>query len=66
MSHTNNNLKDRFSDEESISDYTPIIYKLTEDEIIKNGGVRLVGGYCRCKDKNTCNCVKKIKQFFNR
>lgn len=67
MSYNNINLKDRFSSEESISDYTPIIYELNEDEIRKNGGVRLVfGGYCRCKDKNTCNCVKKIKQHFNR
>jgi hypothetical protein len=60
------NLDKRFSDEESISDYIPIVYELTEDEIIKNGGQRhIIGFYCRCKDKNKCDCVKKIKLFFN-
>ena len=59
----NNNLTDRFSEEESISHYTPIIYEVTED---KNGGARsVVGTYCRCKDKITCDCVKKMKQYFN-
>jgi len=55
------NLNMRFSSEEDITHYTPISYKLNEKEVIKNGGVTCIGGYCRCRDKTKCDCLKKLQ-----
>ena len=66
MTDTNNhkvNQNMRFSREEEISHYTPIVYKLNETEVIKNEGVTFIGGYCRCIDKINCDCLTKLKQF---
>jgi hypothetical protein len=67
MSDTINNKinqNKRFSREEDISHYTSIFYKLNETEVIKNGGITCIGGYCRCIDnKINCDCLTKLKQF---
>ena len=57
-----------FSSQESIYHYTSILYKVTEEEVIKNGGILSIGGYCRCKgnDKNNCDCLNKILQSINK
>ena len=60
------NINTRFSSEEDITHYTPIIYKLNEKEVIKNGGISCIGSYCRCRDKKICECLKKIIQFVNK
>lgn len=63
MSDTNNHKNMRFSHEEDITHYTPIVYKLNETEVIKNGGVTCISSYCRCIDKTKCDCLTKLKQF---
>lgn len=65
MTDTNNKevkLNMRFSREEDLTHYTPIVYKLNEKEVIKSGGVTCIGGYCRCIDKN-CDCLSKLFAF---
>jgi hypothetical protein len=70
MSNNSNNekvnLNTGISSEEDISHYTPIVYKLNEKEIIKNGGVTCIGMYCSCRDKQNCDCLKKIIKFVNK
>lgn len=56
----------RFSHEEDITHYTSIVYKLNKREVMKNGGVTCIGGYCRCIDKTKFNSLTKLKQFLNR
>jgi hypothetical protein len=58
----------RFSSQESIYHYTSIFYKFTEEEVIKNGGILSICGYCRCKgnDKNNCDCLNKMIQSINK
>lgn len=43
--------------EESISHYTPIVCEFETNE----EGKICIGGYCRCKNKSTCNCSTKLK-----
>jgi hypothetical protein len=70
MSNNSNNEKviinTKFSSEEDITNYKPIYYKLNEKEVIKNGGMTCIGSYCRCKNKNNCDCLTKIIQFTNK
>ncbi len=70
MSNNGNNEKaisnTRFSPEDDISHYTPIVYELNEKEIIKNGGIIYIGSYCSCIDKKKCDCLEKIIQFVNK
>ena len=66
MVDTNNhkvNSDMRFSSEEDTSHYTPIVYKLNENEVIKSG-VTCICSYCKCKDKTNCNCLTKLKRSF--
>ncbi len=60
------NLDKRFSEEKSISDYTPIVYQLNEQEVIKSGGITCIGRYCSCKDKNNCDCLKNMIEFITK
>lgn len=53
----------RFSDEESLLNYTGICYSLTKEER-KIHKITSIGGYCRCMDKTKCDCLHKIKEFF--
>jgi hypothetical protein len=59
------NNMNRFSDDQSIAHYTPICYKLTEEEVIQNGGVTCISGYCMCLDKTTCECLENMKKNWN-
>lgn len=60
------NIKSRFSNEESISYYTSIVYKLSPEKYINNDGITCIGSYCRCLEKNKCNCLQNIKTLFNK
>jgi hypothetical protein len=55
------NNMNRFSENQSIDHYTPICYKLTEEEVIKHRG----SSYCMCLDKTTCECLENMKKNFN-
>jgi hypothetical protein len=62
----NVNINTRFSNEQSISNYTSVVYELTPEEVIKSGGVTCVGKYCVCLNKSKCNCLLKLKTVFNK
>ena len=61
MSDTNANIVSRFSDKESTSHYTSIVYTLSPEEVVKNGGITCIGGYCKCRNKSKCSCLQNIK-----
>lgn len=63
MSDTNNYKNMRFSNEQDISRYPYIVYKVGETIVKKNGGITCIGTTCMCIDKTKCDCLIKLKKF---
>lgn len=56
-------INNRFLSKEDISHYTPICYKLSEEER-KHTIITCIGGYCKCIDKSKCDCYNNLKNNF--
>ena len=61
-------ISSQITDEESINHYSVISYKLSEEEIIKNGsGVTCISSYCTCSVKNNnCICFQNMTKIIQK